>query len=207
MEPLAEAMESDLAPASLSGALPFAYAKSHDVLLDWRNDQPILVYTGELQANVLLEVRRHLGQRFTVELVSPEFFQRRLTEAYQRTNNEAAQMAEDIGADVDLSRLVDQLPDLGDLMDAEDDAPIIRLINAILSQAVKEKASDIHIETFEDHLSVRYRVDGVLTEVLSPKRMLAPLLVSAEGDGKTGYRRKACAAGWPNFCAHCGSRY
>ena len=178
MEPLAEAMESDLAPASLSGALPFAYAKSHDVLLDWRNDQPILVYTGELQADVLLEVRRHLGQRFAVELVSPEFFQRRLSEAYQRTNNEAAQMAEDIGADVDLSRLVDQLPDLGDLMDAEDDAPIIRLINAILSQAVKEKASDIHIETFEDHLSVRYRVDGVLTEVLSPKRMLAPLLVS-----------------------------
>ncbi len=105
MEPLAEAMESDLAPASLSGALPFAYAKSHDVLLDWRNDQPILVYTGELQADVLLEVRRHLGQRFVVELVSPEFFQRRLTEAYQRTNNEAAQMAEDIGADVDLSRL------------------------------------------------------------------------------------------------------
>jgi general secretion pathway protein E len=70
------------------------------------------------------------------------------------------------------------MPDLGDLMDAEDDAPIIRLINAILSQAIKEKASDIHIETFEDRLSIRYRVDGVLTEVLSPKRMLAPLLVS-----------------------------
>jgi len=64
------------------------------------------------------------------------------------------------------------------LMDTEDDAPIIRLINAILSQAVREQASDIHIETFEDRLSVRYRVDGVLSEVLSPKRMLAPLLVS-----------------------------
>jgi general secretion pathway protein E len=62
-------------------------------------------------------------------------------------------------------------------MDAED-APIIRLINAILSQAVREQASDIHIETFEDRLSVRYRVDGILSEVLSPKRMLAPLLVS-----------------------------
>lgn len=178
MEPLAEVMESETAPVSLAGALPFAYAKSHNVLLDWRIEQPILVYTGELQADVLLEVRRHLGQRFALESVSLEIFQRRLTEAYQRNNNEAAQMAEDISADVDLSRLVDQLPDLGDLMDAEDDAPIIRLINAILSQAVKEKASDIHIETFEDHLSVRYRVDGMLTEVLSPKRMLAPLLVS-----------------------------
>jgi general secretion pathway protein E len=87
-------------------------------------------------------------------------------------------MAEDIGADVDLSRLADAIPESGDLMDTEDDAPIIRLINAILSQAVREQASDIHIETFEDRLSVRYRIDGVLAEVLSPKRMLAPLLVS-----------------------------
>lgn len=87
-------------------------------------------------------------------------------------------MAEDLGADIDLSRLADEIPETGDLMDAEDDAPVIRLINAVLSQAVREKASDIHIETFEEKLTVRYRVDGVLTEVLSPKRMLAPLLVS-----------------------------
>ena len=87
-------------------------------------------------------------------------------------------MAEDLSSDIDLSRLVEELPDVGDLMDADDDAPIIRLINAILSQAVKEQASDIHIETFEERLSVRYRVDGVLSEVLSPKRALAPLLVS-----------------------------
>jgi general secretion pathway protein E len=98
--------------------------------------------------------------------------------AYQRTQNEAAQMAEDLSSDIDLSRLVEELPDVGDLMDADDDAPIIRLINAILSQAVKEQASDIHIETFEERLSVRYRVDGVLSEILSPKRALAPLLVS-----------------------------
>ena len=87
-------------------------------------------------------------------------------------------MAEDLSSDIDLSRLVEELPDVGDLMDTDDDAPIIRLINAILSQAVKEQASDIHIETFEERLSVRYRVDGVLSEILSPKRALAPLLVS-----------------------------
>jgi general secretion pathway protein E len=119
-----------------------------------------------------------LGEAFTLEVLDEEQFRQRLTLAYQRTQNEAAQMAEDLSSDVDLAQLVDELPDVGDLMDAEDDAPIIRLINAILSQAVKEKASDIHIETFEERLSVRYRVDGVLAEVLSPKRMLAPLLVS-----------------------------
>ena len=127
---------------------------------------------------VLLEVRRYTGEVFSLEALDDAAFRQRLTVSYQRTQNEAAQMADYLSSDIDLSRLVDELPDVGDLMDAEDDAPIIRLINAILSQAVKEQASDIHIETFEERLSVRYRIDGVLTEILSPKRMLAPLLVS-----------------------------
>jgi general secretion pathway protein E len=119
-----------------------------------------------------------VGEVFSLEPLDEDQFRQRLSVAYQRTQNEAAQMAEDLSSDIDLSRLVEELPDVGDLMDADDDAPIIRLINAILSQAVKEQASDIHIETFEERLSVRYRVDGVLSEVLSPKRTLAPLLVS-----------------------------
>ncbi|MFT6956311.1 MAG: general secretion pathway protein E [Halieaceae bacterium] len=158
--------------------LPFSFAKQHSVLLDLGNDGPLIYYQQAPGLQLVAELRRHLGRSFRLEAVSPEEFQRRLTLAYQRSNNEAEQMAQDIGADVDLSRLADEIPDTGDLMDAEDDAPIIRLINAILSQAVREKASDIHIETFEDRLSVRYRIDGVLAEVLSPKRMLAPLLVS-----------------------------
>lgn len=161
-----------------SGLLPFGYAKAKQVLLERRGDQYRLLHGAPPSMDVLLEVRRFLGKGFETQPVAADVFQLQLTAAYQRGQNEAAQMAEDIGADQDLSKLVDELPDLGDLMDAEDDAPIIRLINAILSQAVKEKASDIHIETFEDRLSVRYRVDGVLTEILSPKRMLAPLLVS-----------------------------
>ena len=164
--------------ATALGLLPFSYAKAKGVLLERDSSTVRLCHRGSLALDTLLEVRRFVGQVFELEAIEEAAFQQRLTAAYQRTNSEAAQMAEDISADVDLSRLVDEIPDLGDLMDAEDDAPIIRLINAILSQAVKEKASDIHIETFEDRLSVRYRVDGVLKEVLSPKRMLAPLLVS-----------------------------
>ena len=89
-------------------------------------------------------------------------------------------------------------------MDADDDAPIIRLINAILSQAVKEQASDIHIETFEERLSVRYRVDGVLSEVLSPKRRSRPVGVPTQSDGEAGYCREARASGWPHLGAHSG---
>ncbi len=159
-------------------SLPFTYAKQNGVLLDFSQPEPLVVCQGTPGLAVLTELRRHLGGPFELQAVSDQDFQRRLTLAYQRGNNEAVQMAEDIGADVDLSRLADEIPEAADLMDAEDDAPIIRLINAILSQAVRDQASDIHIETFEDRLSVRYRIDGVLAEVLSPKKMLAPLLVS-----------------------------
>lgn len=158
--------------------LPFTYAKQFGVLLERDAERPLVVYEGHPGVAVVTELRRLLGEPFEMKSVTAPEFQRRLSLAYQRGNNEAVQMAEDLGADVDLSRLADEIPEMGDLMDAEDDAPIIRLINAILSQAVREQASDIHIETFEDRLSVRYRIDGVLSEVLSPKRMLAPLLVS-----------------------------
>jgi general secretion pathway protein E len=159
-------------------SLPFSYAQQNSVLLDFSDDRPVVVHQATPSIEVLTEMRRYLGQPFGLQQVSETDFQRRLTLAYQRDNNAAVQMAEDIGADVDLSRLADESPETGDLMEAEDDAPIIRLINAILSQAVRDQASDIHIETFENRLCVRYRIDGVMMEVLSPKKMLAPLLVS-----------------------------
>lgn len=157
--------------------LPFAYATAHRVVLDPQRPERVL-HAGSPSLDVLLELRRRVGPDLQLVSLAPDEFQRQLTQAYQRDNSEAVQMAADISSDVDLSRLADEIPEASDLMDGEDDAPIIRLINAILSEAVREKASDIHIETFEEKLSVRYRVDGVLSEVLSPKRMLGPLLVS-----------------------------
>jgi general secretion pathway protein E len=158
-------------------SLPFTFAKQHGILLQ-DGDTPKILHQSPLSVPLLAELRRYLGGPFALEQVGEDQFQRRLTQLYQRDNNEASQVAEDLSTDVDLTRLADEIPEIGDLMDTEDDAPIIRLINAILSQAVREQASDIHIETFEERLSVRFRIDGVLAEVLSPKRMLAPLLVS-----------------------------
>jgi len=158
--------------------LPFTFAQSHGVLLELDSEPLRVWYRSGLKVETMLELRRSLAEALQWQELTPAQFQQHLSEAFQRDNSEAVQMAEDLGADIDLSRLADEIPETGDLMDAEDDAPVIRLINAVLSQAVREKASDIHIETFEDKLTVRYRVDGVLTEVLSPKRMLAPLLVS-----------------------------
>ena len=158
--------------------LPFTFAQSNGVVLNFDTHPISVVHRQNLSLCILLEVQRFLKRPFQMQEVSDEAFQRLLTSSYQRDNNEAVQMAEDMGDDIDLSRLADEMPEASDLMDSENDAPVIRLINAILSQAVREQASDIHIETFEERLIVRFRVDGVMREVLSPKRMLAPLLIS-----------------------------
>ena len=118
-----------------------------------------------------------LGTAFELQAVPDSDFKRQLTLAYQRDNIEAVQMAEDIGADVDLSRLADAIPESGDLMDTEDDAPIIRLINAILSQAVREQASDIHIEPEQRLVRIRQRVDGILQESVLNEANIASALV------------------------------
>jgi general secretion pathway protein E len=83
----------------------------------------------------------------------------------------------DLG-DMDLAALADSAASVDDLLDTRDDAPVIRLINALLLEAVKEGASDVHIETQEKRLVVRFRVDGVLRDMIEPPRALAPLLVS-----------------------------
>lgn len=179
-EPLEQTDDASEVDATLPDIdrLPFIFARNHGVLLECRDSGNELLYLEPLKLDVLAEIRRVFKQPFAFVKVDEDSFQRHLRLQYQKDENEAAQAAEDLGADMDLSRLADDIPETSELMDTEDDAPVIRLINAILSQAVKENASDIHIETFEDNLVVRYRIDGVLREVLSPKRQLAPLLVS-----------------------------
>ena len=126
----------------------------------------------------MAELRRFAGRGFVLENVGDEEFDQLLGQVYARDGSQARQMVEDIDDELDLARLADALPETEDLLEREDDAPIIRLINALLTQAVRENASDVHIETFEKVLQVRFRVDGVLREVVQPRRALAPLLVS-----------------------------
>ena len=158
--------------------LPFGFAKRHSVLVANDNGALRLVCIDTLNADILLEVRRVLKAPFIIDVKSTEEFEQLLTITYQRDSSEAQQMMEDIGNEVDLYSLADEMTVTEDLLENEDDAPIIKLINAMLSEAIKENASDIHIETFEQALQIRFRVDGVLREVLKPNRKLASLLVS-----------------------------
>ncbi|MDN3652996.1 type II secretion system ATPase GspE [Thalassotalea ponticola] len=158
--------------------LPFGFAKRYGVLLEQSEQQLILHSSGRVALPVLLEVQRILAKPFTIEQHASDEFERLLTIAYQRDSSEAQQLMEDIGNEANLYSLADEIHDAEDLLENEDDAPIIKLINAMLSEAIKENASDIHIETYEKMLKIRFRIDGVLREILKPNRKLASMLVS-----------------------------
>jgi general secretion pathway protein E len=119
-----------------------------------------------------------VGMRLPMQWLAQADFDQALGAAYQHDSSAAMLMVEGLGNDLDLASLADQIQETEDLLEQEDDAPIIRLINAILGEAIAENASDIHIETFEKRLVIRFRVDGILREVVQPKRELAALLVS-----------------------------
>ena len=171
-----EVVQSDEAEKSVQ--LPFGFAKRHSVLVSEEESGLVLHCLADVATPILLEIRRILKAPFRIEFLEPDSFELKLTQDYQRDSSEAKQMMEDIGKEVDLYSLVDEMTETEDLLENEDDAPIIKLINAMLSEAIKENASDIHIETFESVLQIRFRVDGVLREVLKPHRKLASLLVS-----------------------------
>ncbi len=158
--------------------LPFAFARRQGVFLRQEDEGHAIVYRHNAPVTAIMEAQRLAGKPGKLRMVDPDTFDHELNQAYQSDGADAMQIAEGITDELDLNSLANSVPETEDLLEQEDDAPIIRLINAILSQAVKVGASDIHIETFEQELVVRYRVDGVLREVVKPKRTLAPLLVS-----------------------------
>ena len=154
--------------------LPFGFARRFGVLLD---DESLML-RSDTPLSAVSEARRLTECELPLRILSSDDFAKRMAETYSEGRSAAEQVAQGLDDELDLLSLVDQVPQTADLLEQQGDAPIIRLINALLSEAVREKASDVHLETFEHTLSVRMRVDGQLREVLRPRRELATLLVS-----------------------------
>ncbi|PJE78609.1 Type II secretion system protein E [invertebrate metagenome] len=158
--------------------LPFSFAKRHGVVLVDKNNQATLYFYKLPELTVFSEVFRYAQQHILYQRVEEDMFMDQLSQCYHNDSSEALQDAAGLSDGIDLDSLAGALPVTEDLLEQSDDAPIIRLINALLTEAVKENASDVHIETFENSLVVRLRVDGVLREILQLQRTLAALLVS-----------------------------
>lgn len=158
--------------------LTYAFAKENGlVVLDAAARPARIGARGAPDPFALLEVQRVVNAPIAVDEMPAEAFERRLSEIYSAAGIRADDFELDKGED-DLASLAEGLPTTADLLDSEDDAPVIRLINAIIAEAVKLKASDIHIEPYEKSLSIRLRIDGVLREILSLPARMTPVLTS-----------------------------
>ena len=157
--------------------LPYSFARSQQLLLDDDAGTLTLWLQAQTPKTALSEVlREYRVEHF--ETTTSADLALRINTAYAKGDGNAASVVSEVESDADLSRMMQDLPAVADLLEAADDAPIIRMLNALLTQAARDGASDIHIEPYERHSSVRFRVDGTLREVVQPNRALHAALIS-----------------------------
>ena len=156
--------------------LPYEYARVNRVLLSV--DDGDLLLGPDAPDWAIAEVSRITGSDLTIHNLADEDFDAMLSKLYSGRQNSSEAVMANMQDFVDLESAAAELEEAGDLLDAEDDAPIVRLLNAILAESLKESASDIHIEPYEKEALVRFRLDGVLRTVLTPSIQIAPLLIS-----------------------------
>ena len=157
--------------------LPYAFARTQQVLLEEDAQGMTLHLHSASPPSGISEVMRKYGVS-DVQTHNPSDLSQRISAAYAQGESSAAAVVSEVEGEADLQRMMQDLPAIEDLLETSDDAPIIRMLNALLTQAARDGASDIHIEPYERHSVVRFRVDGNLREVVQPNRALHAALIS-----------------------------
>lgn len=159
--------------------LPFSFARDFGVLAQaGEADGAVDVWVSDATSPAAVaEVGRRFG-RVRLNPLPREQLESAIAKAYAGAGGDAAQVVDEVESDLDLARLMQEMPAVEDLLESADDAPVIRMINALLTQALREGASDIHIEPFEQVSVVRFRIDGRLRDVVRPKRAIHAALIS-----------------------------
>jgi len=160
--------------------LPIQYLKKHEIFPFQSEDGTLRIAVNDpLDLEVLDDLRILYGQNeIKAVLVPAREILSAINRTYGQANDTADKIMQDLGEEGDSQHLFTELEVGEDLLDETSEAPIIKLVNHIFSQAVKSQASDIHIEPYQQHLQVRFRLDGVLHNVLSPPRRLHAAIVS-----------------------------
>ena len=168
--------------ASGKRQLPYAFALQYGIVVIPRKDLDTGIIELGLRPDsppeALIEARRVLGKPLICHEADEKEFGKMLEQAYEHDASHNSQVIESIEQNLDLNVLAETLPEQTDLLESENSAPVIKLINALFTDAIKQNASDIHIEPSDKFVSVRFRVDGVLRPIIQLKRTLAPVLVS-----------------------------
>ena len=171
-------MPTAAAATSPAPGIPYAFAKANGVLVAGDEGAAVVVLVRpDATVEGLAEVRRALRRPLITKPVDAAEFAAALSRAYS-TSGTAQAIHDELARDTDLASLMQELPPAEDLLADDGAAPVIRMINALLLQALAERASDVHFEPYEARSVVRFRVDGVLRDVIEPPRALHAALVS-----------------------------
>jgi general secretion pathway protein E len=159
--------------------VPYAFARDNAILLKPSGEREAEAWiTDATPLAALNEVMRVFPGRVKPIIVPKDKLTEAIAKDYAQAEGSAQQIVGDIEGEFDITRMMQEVKDVEDLLETEDDAPIIRMINALLTQAARDGASDIHIEAFETYSLVRFRIDGTLRDIVRPKRALHAALVS-----------------------------
>ncbi|HET7826218.1 MAG TPA: ATPase, T2SS/T4P/T4SS family, partial [Anaeromyxobacter sp.] len=168
--PFLARIEPESVPGDLAGKVPIHFAKQARVLpLGLAGGAVRLAVADPLDTAAQDSVALLVGAQVAPEVVPGAVVLDAINAVYDRAANEHEKLMEDLETG-DLESVAHELEEPTDLLDADDEAPIIRLVNSLMFRAVKERASDIHINPEEKDISVRYRIDGVLREVIRPPK-------------------------------------
>ncbi len=164
----------------MNNLLPYAFARDH-ALLARSSGEPgqsveVLVSPATAPA-AIAEVSRRFG-RIALRRMERSELDEAIANAYAGAGGDASQVVDEFDSELDLTKLLQDVPAIEDLLESSDDAPVIRMINALLTQALREGASDIHIEPFEQTSVVRFRIDGALRDIVRPRKAIHASLIS-----------------------------
>ena len=160
-----------------SDLLPYDFVKENEVIVSESNNEFVAISPIQLSLNLYQEIQRYLNSSFKFELCSAEVFNEILTSSFSSSNHND-NISEELTDEFDLQDYAGSISATEDLLSGNNDAPIIKLINGIISQAIKSRASDIHFEPYEKHIKIRFRIDGILKEILQQDSKIASILIS-----------------------------
>ena len=189
--------------------VPYSFARDNAILLIPKSERDAEVWISDATPLAALnEVMRVFPGEVRPIVVEPAKLTEAISQTYGDQSGSAQQIVGDIEGEFDITRMMQEVPDVEDLLETEDDAPIIRMINALLTQAARDGASDIHIEPFESYSLVRFRIDGMLRDVVRPQaRAARGAGVAHQDHGRSSTSpRSACRRTAASRCASAAGR-
>ena len=160
-----------------SDVLPYDFVKENEVIVAETEHGYLALSPYQLTITLYQEIQRYLKSDFKFEICSSDKFNELLTNSFSSTNHNN-DISDELSDEFDLKDFAGSINATEDLLSGNNDAPIIKLINGIISQAIRNRASDIHFEPYENHIKIRFRIDGILKEILRQDSKIASILIS-----------------------------